>query len=437
LTATFTGAGSSGVLFDDDFGSLQRSTADGWNFGPSGSGANLWAPYVQTISETQPSKFFYSFPNGDYQDFGALLDVQPTGPGYAAYGLLFRWSSSSDGSNAVGYQFDVTTLGTYELDKQVGGQWADPSPVPPTPSSYIKTGNQRNVLGVIARGTAISLYINGALVNTVRDSSASKGMVGIFAATQDQSSAPPALVSFYRMRIFTAARAAADWGNGVTNPAGLAAGSPTPTPGVLFQDDFSSQQVSQALGWEFNSYNGATSAWAPGAMVMTETNSTSYDANFLNGPYDNFGAETSAGPTGANYAEYGVVFRASSGSNGFTGYVFGISSDGRFWLSKSVNGSWEGQLLPNAASSAIKQGAAQNVLRVLANGPQIRLFINGTLVGTATDSSLTSGGVGFYIAAEDAPPAVVAYHGLRILTSSEASADWHLPPEPAGTPAVP
>jgi hypothetical protein len=77
------------------------------------------------------------------------------------------------------------------------------------------------------------------------------------------------------------------------------------------------------------------------------------------------------------------------------------------------------------------------VLRVLANGPQIRLFINGTLVGTATDSSLTSGGVGFYIAAEDAPPAVVAYHGLRILTSSEASADWHLPPEPAGTPAVP
>ncbi len=443
LTATPSVAGGSGLLFDDDFESLQRSTTNGWDFGPNGNGANLWAPYMQTISETQPSKFFYAFPTGAYQDFGALVDVQPTGPGYAAYGLLFRWSSSSDGSNAAGYQFSVTTQGTYELNKQVGGQWVDPSPVPTTPSTYIRTGNQRNVLGVIARGPAISLYINGALVNTVRDTTASKGMVGIFAATQAQPSAPPALVSFYRMSIFAAAKAAADWGNDTTNPAGAAIGSPTPastappTPGVLFQDDFSSQQASLANGWALGSGNGANVTWTPGAIVITETNQGSYDANFLTTPYDNFGAETSAGPTGSSYAEYGIVFRATSASNGFTGYVFEVSSDGRFWLSKSVNGNWEGQLLAPAASSAIKQGAEQNALRVLASGPQIKLFINGTLVGTAADTSLTSGGVGFYIAAEDAPPAAVAYHGLRILTSSAAIADWHLPSQPAATPAAP
>ncbi len=427
MTATPGQVSGSGLLFDDDFGSLQRSTANGWDFGPSGSGANLWTPYVQTISETQPSKFYYTFPGGSYQDFGALVEAQPTGSGYAEYGPMFRWSSNSDGSNAQGYQFSVTTLGTYELNKQVGGQWVDPSPVPSTPSAYIKTGDQRNVLGVIARGPSIALYINGALVNTVTDSSISKGMVGIFAATQTQSSAPPAVVSYYRMSIFTAARAASDWGTGV-------AGSPTPvstappTPGVLFQDDFSSQQASQANGWEFTASNGATAAWAPGAMVITETNSSAYDTNFLNGPYTDFGAATTAGPTGANYAEYGLAFRASAGNNGFTGYVFEISSDGRFWLSKSVNGSWEGQLLAPAASPAIKQGAAQNVLRVLANGSQIRLFINGTPVGTVTDTSLTSGGAGFYIAAEDAPPAVVAFHGLRVLTSTEAMSEWHLQP---------
>ncbi len=444
LTSTPSAACEPGLLFDDDFESPQTSTANGWDFGPSGSGANLWAPYVQSISETKPGKYYPAFANGTYQDFGALVEAQPTGPGYAEYGLLFRWTQDADGSNAVGYQFNVTTAGGYELAKQVGGQWVDPSPVPLTPSTYINTGNQRNVLGVIARGSTIMLYINGVLVNTVTDSTASQGTVGIYAATQTGSPAPPALVSYYRMSIFTADRAAADWGGGATNAAALAAASPIPagatpsTSGVLFQDDFSSQQASLASGWHFISGKGVASTWIPGAMVMIQTNPTSYDYDFPSASYDNFGAEVKASPDGTTYAEYGVLFRATSTSIGLSAYVFEVSSDGRFWLSKVTNNSLQGgQLLAPAASSAIKQGAAQNVLRVLANGSQIRLFINGTFVGEVTDASFSSGGIGFYIAAENAPPAIVNFHSLRILTASEAIADWNSQAEPATTPAAP
>jgi hypothetical protein len=49
-------------------------------------------------------------------------------------------------------------------------------------------------------------------------------------------------------------------------------------------------------------------------------------------------------------------------------------------------------------TSAINQGSAWNVLRVIANGSNFSFYINGTSVWTGSDSSHTSGrvGVGFY-----------------------------------------
>ncbi len=72
---------ATGVLFDDDFGSMARSVSDGWQFGATDVEGFTWAPYEGTISETQPTHVYWSLPNGTYQDFGALTDAQPLSSG--------------------------------------------------------------------------------------------------------------------------------------------------------------------------------------------------------------------------------------------------------------------------------------------------------------------------------------------------------------------
>jgi hypothetical protein len=353
---------------------------------------------------------------------------------------MFRWSSNADGSDAEGYQLSVTTDGTYRLYKALNGKWIDPPLIPSTSSPFIKQGNARNIVAVLAEGSNLSIYFNGVLVNTVSDSSVSSGSVGIFAATQDK---PPAAVAFYRIDVYSSDRASADWGvvpaNAPATPAASAGGaSPiVNAAGVLLQDDFSSLAASQANGWKFGTGNGYSAAWSPGAQTITVSNTRYSVDSWVSGTYDNFGLETDAGPVTNQYAEYGMLFRATTGANGVSsGYLFGVSSDGRYWLGKLINGQWVNPSpIPVTASPAIRQGAAQNVLRVLADGPQITLFINGMVVNSLVDNSLASGQVAAYTAAQANPPATVAFHEWRVLTSGAATVEWLVPAVPTA-PAV-
>jgi hypothetical protein len=421
---------TSGLLFDDDFGSLQRSEALGFKASNTGTANYVWAPHQATITVTAASQYAYSLINGTYDDFGALVDLQPVGPGYAEYGIMFRWSSNPDGSDAQGYQLTVTTNGTYRFYKALNGQWVDPPLIPSTSSPYIKQGNARNVVAVLAQGPSLSVLINGALVSTVTDSSVSSGSVGFFAATQDQ---PPAAISFYRVTVYSADRASADWGAGTAYLSATPAVSTAPTVpvvGLLLGDDFSSLEASQADGWKFGTGDGYSSVWSPGAQTITVSNTRYFVASWAGGTYDNFGVETDAGPVTGQYAEYGILFRATTGANGVaSGYLFAVSSDGRYWLSKMLDGQWVNPSpIPATASAAITQGPERNLLRVLANGPQITLFINGVVVNSLVDDSLSSGQVAAYVAAEDNPPASVAFHDWYVLTSGAATVQWLVTP---------
>jgi hypothetical protein len=229
----------------------------------------------------------------------------------------------------------------------------------------------------------------------------------------------------------------------VVTPAVTAPGYATPaasSSGVLFQDDFSSLAASQANGWPFGSGNGVSSVWSPGAATLTVSNTDTFVARAPAGNFDNFGLETEAGPVTNQYAEYGLLFRATFGANGnvSSGYLFSVSSDGKYWLSKLIDGQWASPSpIEPAASPAIKQGMAQNDLRVLADGPQITLFINGTAVNTLTDSSLTSGQAAAYVATENNPPASVAFREWRLLTSGAATVQWLVPAVPTPAAAQP
>jgi serine/threonine protein kinase len=83
-------------------------------------------------------------------------------------GLIFRSNSSGF------YRFRVSTDGTYDLVDQAVVLVNGSSPA-------IKTGaGQTNILKVVARGNALSLYVNGQLLTTVHDSASSYGRFGVF-----------------------------------------------------------------------------------------------------------------------------------------------------------------------------------------------------------------------------------------------------------------
>jgi serine/threonine protein kinase len=95
----------------------------------------------------------------------------------------------------------------------------------------------------------------------------------------------------------------------------------------------------------------------------------------------------------------GLMFRASTKDNA-AGYVFRISTDGTYIFKKVVvNGNNYNHItLLSGNSSAIKAGINQtNLLAVVARGNTFYLYINNQYVGSASDSTFTSGEIGVYV----------------------------------------
>ncbi|HUY75636.1 MAG TPA: hypothetical protein VMV29_02625, partial [Ktedonobacterales bacterium] len=92
--------------------------------------------------------------------------------------------------------------------------------------------------------------------------------------------------------------------------------------------------------------------------------------------------------TTTSSSSFGLAFRRASNGNY---YGFEITPDGKWVFYKSVNGTAT-TIQDYTANSAITTGAnASNDLQVVAIGPQFTFFVNGTQVGTATDSTFSAG----------------------------------------------
>lgn len=212
-----------------------------------------------------------------------------------------------------------------------------------------------------------------------------------------------------------------------------------PTPalpaGVLFSDDFASRQVTECNGWDIKFGDNSDDIWAANQLTISPKRKQWVSTNEPDGEYADFGAETQAQPVGGNYAEYGLAFRDND-TNPSSYYVFGIRTDGKYFVSKMIADDWtDPDPVSETASPAIKPGAAQNTIGVIVQGGTISLYINRVLVKTFTDSSpLGKGRVGLMVATGDNDTAAVAFSKLSILTPDKAKADWGGAPAPAAPP---
>ena len=203
-----------GVLFNEDFSSARVAACNGWWEILKPDYDALWSPNAFTLSIKKPNYGAIDTMDGQYADFALETEAQPLDENVNVYGLVFRFSQDQNGKLNY-YRFALVPDGRYALGKLVAGEWQT-RVVDYTASPVIKTGKNKNILGVIAQGNTFSLYINRTLVKTVTDDAIKgSGMVGV---TIGNGTSAPAAASFSRVTILTPDKARAEWG-GTAAPA--------------------------------------------------------------------------------------------------------------------------------------------------------------------------------------------------------------------------
>jgi serine/threonine protein kinase len=219
------------------------------------------------------------------------------------------------------------------------------------------------------------------------------------------------------------------------------AATPTSTAlpdGVLFTDDFASVATSEELGWDTTNTDHVEYMWSSGELKVNVNESMTLGLNVLPDSYTDFAVEVEAQPTSDAYAEYGLILRYTYDKNADvkTYYLFGISTDGDYFLWKRLNGEWsDPDLIEYTTSDYVKAGRAKNTLGVRVEGDQLMLYINGFPVETYTDDSIAQGRVGLVVGAGDTLPAEVAFSRFTVLTADKAKAEWGEAPASSPTQA--
>ena len=215
----------------------------------------------------------------------------------------------------------------------------------------------------------------------------------------------------------------------------LATNTPSLPAGVLFLDDFASQDVSKRNGWMLASDDVADRTWAPNAYTISVKKPKYFMTAGPNGEYDNLGIETETQVVSSGYAEYGLLFRSSKTGSAFNYYMFGITTDGKYYLDKKVADKWiDPSPVDYTPSQFINQGKSKNTLGVIVQANQISLFINRVLVNKVTDDSLTGKGeVGVMVEMSDKDIATVAFSRLTVYAPDKAQAEW-CPPSTTALP---
>lgn len=175
-TATTSGTDPAASLGDPDWVD-DMSNGDNWPTGTSQYTTIAFEDgYLKLTAETELDGWRLSWPY--LTDFYLEASMQtPECEGSDHYGLMFRVPAKADANK--GYLFGVTCDGRYSLRRWDGQTMY--FPINWTASNAIAEGaNAVNKLGVMARDSELSLYINGQKVDEITDNAYLEGSFGIF-----------------------------------------------------------------------------------------------------------------------------------------------------------------------------------------------------------------------------------------------------------------
>lgn len=170
-------------------------------------------------------------------------------------------------------------------------------------------------------------------------------------------------------------------------------------PTLLFADDFGD-----------NRHNWPTGPWVSlkdGALSILYTGPSIFWIVYRRLTVQNGILEaTGSYAEGRKDQGWGVVFRLLDGDNR---YEFVVSANGHYRCGKAVAGQWC-DLVPWRSLPRPLRPGQQITLKVIYEGPQIALYVNGQHLGTVTDGDLGQGYVGL-IAYKDVH---ARFHSFRV-----------------------
>jgi hypothetical protein len=185
------------------------------------------------------------------------------------------------------------------------------------------------------------------------------------------------------------------WNSAGYGPWSSGMGFTIATGGGGFNEQFTSNPThwSQDSGsWSWN-----RSGWWYTAGTSGLSSQSTYNATYSN--FDYSARLWRSGSTTSSSNRLWVRASSSTDSTGWplNGYAFQYTTDGYYSVWKTVNGVHTA-IQDWTWTSAINTGSAWNTLRVYASGSSGWFYINGALVATGTDFSISSGrvGVGMY-----------------------------------------
>lgn len=113
--------------------------------------------------------------------------------------------------------------------------------------------------------------------------------------------------------------------------------------------------------------------------------------------------------SGSGNIEYGMWFRASTDSKA---YLLSIYPQGGYGLAAMVGNDWQDLLAPGP-SDAVKKGNEKNHIKIVAQGDQIALFVNGQFLDSLSDKISSAGRIGFFMWSQE-PNVKVAFDNLSV-----------------------
>lgn len=262
-----------------------------------------------------------------------------------------------------------------------------PPPPPPPLALPPQRPSHRNRVGIIV-GVLLLLILVGA---------------GIFAIASHTGSTNQTAKATPTVQVATQSAITPTSSNTEANPY-------PPDSGTLALNDSLSDN-SKGYGWEEGQpFSGTTCAFTGGAYDISITQQGIAPCTAASTDFSNFAFQVQM--TIIKGTAGGIVFRV----NGPKYYYCYIHQDGSYGCSLYVDTTSTPKVLMAGSSSAIKAGLKQsNLIAVVANGTNIKLYANEQLITSLNDTSFSHGAIGL-VAEDDSNPTEVVFSNAKVWT---------------------
>lgn len=196
------------------------------------------------------------------------------------------------------------------------------------------------------------------------------------------------------------------------HPSGTPAPTESPTPlalgASLYEDDFTQPKL-----WNLSVDNVQRTVIAGGQLSITlnVADRFTFIYNLTRRARDFYAVVTGAAADCRFRDRYGLLFRVQDGSHY---YQFEVDCDGRYRLSKAVDGTLT-PLRDWTPSDSIHSGSGvSNDLGVRADGDKLEVFANGQSLWKLTDAAYAEGGFGLYAGSGVSETYTATFDNLRV-----------------------